>query len=148
MAQEDIDAFVEQVSIWRPFAMFTDWPFFQLAKILQASDGHFGQDSSAGRSNYAFESQNYWRLHTIQYHVSQLLEELLQCIKIKLFLQPSGRLTPFLDLAICPCTSRLHTTFDRREPIGACSTIICLVPVLVFLFDSDESGLRKFLVSM
>lgn len=41
MAQEDIDAFVEQVSIWRPFAMFTDWPFFQLAKILQASDGHF-----------------------------------------------------------------------------------------------------------
>lgn len=79
--------------------------------------------------------------------MSQLREELLQCIKIKLFLQPSGRLTPFLDLAICPCTSRLQTTFDRREPIGACSNIICLVLVLVFLFDSDEAGLRKFVGS-
>jgi hypothetical protein len=41
MTREDIDAFFKQVSLWRPFAMFADWPFFQLAEILQASDGHF-----------------------------------------------------------------------------------------------------------
>lgn len=139
MAQEAIDAFVEQINILRSFAMFTDWPFFQLAKILQASDGHFVM--AKARTLLREDRITHLKARTI----GDCLRFSIMCrnfgknrYKIKPVLPHIRKADSFLRSGHLPV---YKSTPDKIRPAGAhWRQLPHYLPglCLLFLFDSDQ----------